>query len=132
MVRRIETRDGPTIKADYPNQVTDRGDHLEVRFPGRIERVYKTNITRDVQKDCFLATGVYGDPDAPEVQVLREFRDERLRRTLLGCLTIETYYSGVGKSCADFIEDRLPSAIPAIRRSLDWVVKRYQDSKERS
>lgn len=41
---------------------------------------------------CYIATAVYGDYDAPQVIVLREFRDTVLRRSLLGRIFIKAYY----------------------------------------
>jgi hypothetical protein len=34
--------------------------------------------------NCYIATAVYGDYNAPEVIVLRKFRDERLSKSFLG------------------------------------------------
>lgn len=41
---------------------------------------------------CFIATCVYGSPSAPEVELLRHFRDDVLRRYLLGQIFIKFYY----------------------------------------
>ena len=41
---------------------------------------------------CYIATAVYGSYDAPEVMVLRRFRDERLKRSAAGRWFIRTYY----------------------------------------
>lgn len=42
---------------------------------------------------CYIATAVYGSYDAPEVRVLRRFRDEVLSKTLPGRAFIRTYYA---------------------------------------
>lgn len=42
---------------------------------------------------CYIATAVYGSYDAPEVIVLRKFRDNVLRNSFLGGLFISTYYT---------------------------------------
>jgi len=42
--------------------------------------------------DCFVATAAFGDYDAPEVRVLRRWRDESLARSRVGVAFIETYY----------------------------------------
>ena len=42
---------------------------------------------------CYIATAVYGSYDAPEVIVLRKFRDNVLRKSFLGGLFISTYYT---------------------------------------
>lgn len=75
---------------------------------------------------CFIATAVYGDINAPEVQVLREFRDNVLRETGIGRLAIQIYYSGAGAKTANFISEHAPSTIPLIRKGLDYLVQRYQ------
>jgi DNA-directed RNA polymerase subunit RPC12/RpoP len=41
---------------------------------------------------CYIATAVYGSYEAPEVMVLRKFRDEVLTKSLLGRVFIKTYY----------------------------------------
>lgn len=41
---------------------------------------------------CFIATACYGSYDAPEVIILRKYRDDRLSRTLLGNFLIKVYY----------------------------------------
>jgi hypothetical protein len=41
---------------------------------------------------CYVATMVYGDYDAPQVLVLRQFRDEVLNRLVAGRLFIRVYY----------------------------------------
>ena len=41
---------------------------------------------------CYIATAVYGSYDAPEVLVLRQFRDNTLSATALGRLFIKIYY----------------------------------------
>ena len=41
---------------------------------------------------CYIATMVYGSYEAPEVKVLRKFRDKVLSQSLLGLLFIKAYY----------------------------------------
>jgi len=43
-------------------------------------------------KGCFIATAIYSSEFAPEVQALRQFRDNCLSRAFLGKWMIETYY----------------------------------------
>lgn len=44
-------------------------------------------------KGCFIATVCYGNYNAPEVIVLRNFRDRVLERHLFGRLIVKIYYS---------------------------------------
>jgi uncharacterized Zn finger protein (UPF0148 family) len=41
---------------------------------------------------CYIATAVYGSYEAPEVIVLRQFRDEVLAQSMLGKFFIKIYY----------------------------------------
>ncbi len=42
---------------------------------------------------CFIATVCYGNYDAPEVLVLRQFRDDKLLKTSFGKAFVKFYYS---------------------------------------
>lgn len=41
---------------------------------------------------CYIATCVYGSYNAPEVMILRKFRDNRLSKTVMGRFFIKIYY----------------------------------------
>lgn len=73
---------------------------------------------------CYIATAVYGSYDAPEVMVLREFRDVRLRRTVLGRTLIATYYALSPSLARRLPRHKMLSA--RIRRMLDIVVHRLR------
>lgn len=79
----------------------------------------------EVRGNCFIATAVYGDVNAPEVQALRDFRDNVLEKSALGRLAVDFYYSGFGKAVAESIRD-FPAAVPVIRKGLDCLVKFYK------
>jgi hypothetical protein len=79
---------------------------------------------------CFVATAVYGNVNAPQVQTLRKFRDNVLMQSSIGKAFVNFYYSGAGKKTADFIREHLPSTVPAIRRGLDVLVDRYTAQKK--
>lgn len=73
--------------------------------------------------DCFIATAVYdGNPNAPQVQTLRDFRDDYLMPNPLGRRIVDFYYSGVGERGAEILRENLPSTIPIIREGLDFLV----------
>lgn len=52
---------------------------------------------------CFIATACYGDYNAPEVLILRRYRDEYLLTNWLGTLFVKFYYA-VSPSLAKHIE----------------------------
>lgn len=45
------------------------------------------------KEGCYIATAVYGSYDAPEVLVLRRFRDEFLQKIAIGRLFVRAYYA---------------------------------------
>lgn len=45
------------------------------------------------KEGCFIATACYGDYDAPEVLVLRKYRDNVLNQTYIGKISIKIYYA---------------------------------------
>lgn len=77
------------------------------------------------QGACYVATAVYGSYDAPEVQVLRRFRDDKLQQSMLGRAFIRGYYKA-----SPPLARRLENATTAnrlVRRSLDVLVERLDD-----
>lgn len=65
---------------------------------------------------CFIATSAFESPLAVEVQILRHFRDNHLRRYFWGRNFIHIYYRNSPKIAA-FL-DRYPSLKPAVRALL--------------
>jgi hypothetical protein len=68
----------PTYKAEIPPPYEDIQSHSK-------EKEKKSG-------PCFVATAVYGSYDAPQVIILRNFRDDYLDTTCLGRLFIKIYY----------------------------------------
>ena len=64
------------------------------RFSTRIENnaPKKQKVVANNEGGCYIATAVYGSYDAPEVMVLRQFRDNSLNKTFLGKCFIKAYY----------------------------------------
>ena len=93
---------------------------------------YKTinNIEYISDDNCFVATTVYGDINAPEVNTLRDFRDNVLMKNTFGKAFVNFYYSGAGEKTAKFIEEKLPSTIPTIRKGLDFLVEKYSSNQQ--
>ena len=60
-----------------------------------------TNVS--TKSGCFIATACYGDYDAPEVIILRKYRDEHLLTNWLGSLFVRFYYA-VSPSIARCLE----------------------------
>jgi len=52
-----------------------------------------TASSKSERSGCYIATAVYGSYNAPQVLVLRRFRDDTLAQSLLGRLLIKLYYS---------------------------------------
>jgi RNA polymerase subunit RPABC4/transcription elongation factor Spt4 len=64
---------------------------------------------------CFIATEVYGSYSAPEVMILRAFRDKVLSRSILGDYFIRSYY---------FISPHIAKLISK-KESLKLLLKKY-------
>lgn len=87
-------------------------------------------VNTSPSSNCFIATAVYDSSHAPEVEALREFRDNVLKKNRVGRQIVDLYYSGLGECAAEIIKEQFPSTIPVIRIGLDYLVEKYQD-KER-
>jgi hypothetical protein len=83
------------------------------------------------KSQCFVATIVYSDEYAPQVNLLRKIRDTVLERSPAGRLFICMYYGGVGKLIANWIA-ALPFTIPLVRGCIDRILKRFNDLKPNS
>jgi len=65
---------------------------------------------------CFIATAAYGTPMAPEIQILREFRDGYLLTNPLGQAFVDFYYR-FSPPLAEFITEH-PGLKPIVRAGL--------------
>ncbi len=74
---------------------------------------------------CFIATAAYGSPLATEVQMLRGVRDSLLRKTVLGELAVEAYYT-FGPAAAGVISES--ELLRATARELIAPIVRYARS----
>jgi len=104
-----------------------------------IDRLYAEKIPEDISTEssmqkrrykdpnvkisrCYIATAVYGSYDAPEVIVLRRFRDEVLSKSLFGRAFIRTYYA-ISPPLAKRLE-KAGRMNRMVRRMLDSFVRR--------
>lgn len=71
--------------------------------------------------DCFVATAAYQNPDAPQIKILRGFRDTVLFSSKSGRHLIQLYYR-YGPALADKVIQH-PSIIPVVRKSLNVFVQ---------
>ncbi len=84
-----------------------------------VDRAAGTRIHLVARQACFVATAVYG-PGAPELAVLRRFRDRSLGRHPWGRLLVRAYYRN-GMGLARFLVGR-PRCIRLVRQALGLVV----------
>jgi hypothetical protein len=75
---------------------------------------------------CFIATAAYGTPMAPEIDVLRTWRDESLIKTMPGRLFINVYYT-VSPPIARGISKSEPMRA-ATRKLINPLVKIFDQS----
>jgi len=60
------------------------------QFPKEVEKI---NNQEDKKGGCFIATAVYNSYEAPEVLILRKFRDDILLSSKIGQFFVKFYYS---------------------------------------
>lgn len=115
------------LKTGYPDphpmarEVYESPRVLEaVRSKGARSGASSSNSTSS--GGCFIATAVYGSYEAPQVLILRKFRDDQLHSTIWGRSLIRLYYFS-----SPPIANRLsayPRLIAATRKLLDAFVRR--------
>ena len=79
-----------------------------------------------LSKGCFIATAAYGTPLAPEIEVLRNYRDDCLKKSELGNWFVNKYYD-ISPPIARFISDK-PIFRAAVRISLKPIIKLLNES----
>ena len=116
-----------TIKGEeeYLNLTQDKLEEGLIKLKNSSYCLFDS-IENVLPDDCFVATAVYGNAHAPQVEALREFRDNVLMQNKMGRAFVNFYYSGAGEKTANFIKEHLPSAIPPIRKGLDTLVEKYR------
>ncbi|MFN3861906.1 MAG: CFI-box-CTERM domain-containing protein [Roseateles sp.] len=71
---------------------------------------------------CFIATAVYPDPDAPQLGVLRRYRDQSLMQSAPGRVGVNLYYR-LSPPVADWLS-RHPRCAALVRSVLNMWVRR--------
>ena len=101
----------------------------EVQGDGKRQPVSEPQrVSQKSSGGCYVATAVYGSYEAPEVMVLRKFRDERLQQSVVGRSFIAVYYAVSPTLARHLPKSRNLSSW--IRRLLDSIVDRLQTSSE--
>lgn len=75
------------LKTDLVNRIKENKDILTQNSITKALSSYKKK-----QGICYVATMVYGDYNAPEVKILRQYRDNVLAKHFTGQLFIKVYY----------------------------------------
>ncbi len=93
-----EINDSSSITALYIDPENIENEVLQIvgGVPTDIEVTYIPGGVTGVdssREDCYIATAVYGSYQAPEVMVLRTFRDEVLMNSIAGRLFVSAYYA---------------------------------------
>lgn len=78
-----------TVTFEIPGDEMNGDVEITVESPDDADQVTVT-----AADPCFIATAAYDTPTADEIDVLRDFRDDVLKRNALGQLFIKTYYRG--------------------------------------
>ena len=83
------------------------------------DKIHKANNPPNT--GCFVATACYGDSDAPEVQILRHWRDSVLTERVLGRIFIKLYYI-IGPLLSNWMKKH-PQLLVHVRYSLDKFIQ---------
>lgn len=105
-IENLQRRGAVAGSAINPEQQSMRSDSVSWENNSSTSGSGPANRNRETQLDdiikqqglktrsgCFIATACYGDYDAVEVVVLRQFRDQRLMNSLKGRLFVKFYYA---------------------------------------
>ena len=74
----------------------------------------ESQVSSDTEDHCYIATAVYADPYAPEVMLLREFRDKFLMNFYLGQKFVALYYN-YSPSLVEWMDDK-----PQLQKLVRW------------
>jgi len=88
----------PLTRKRYDELCTNLGLKPTSAKPSSSKRSHELSTKEDLKQSsestggCYIATMVYGSYNAPEVMVLRRFRDEVLQQSAIGRKLVQVYY----------------------------------------
>ena len=108
-LKAYDSTDDANESAYSDEQVVDMGDERTSANSTTVTAIPELVIPVPNLPDegCFIATAAFGHEDVIQVQWLREFRDQHLKRFVLGRLFIDVYYT-LSPSVADVIRSSEP------------------------
>jgi len=109
----LEISNSNTVSADDEGETRARDTakhNLQL-----IEEKLEESKGKDKKEGCYIATACYGSYDAPELLILRQYRDERLAKNYWGRLAISFYYR-----CSPYLASTLKS-----NQALGNFIRRY-------
>lgn len=66
---------------------------LKKRLETSLEKAQNPQSNTENSSGCFIATAVYGSQDSKQVLKLRNFRDQRLKKSVTGKIAVKMYYA---------------------------------------
>lgn len=81
---------------------------------------FMSSVSKTANKNCYIATLVYQDIDHPNVEFLRNYRDEKLLKTDLGIFFIKKYYKYSPK-IVEFLKP-YPTLNKKIKSTLNMII----------
>ena len=115
----IKVGDKLILKVIYSSKTITKVINIEHRIP-----------SKNVKSGCFIATATYGTPFSKEIQILRDWRDKKLKNYWAGRWFIDLYYF-LSPPIANFIRDK-PLLRKVVRIMLnpfvDFLKRRYNKS----
>lgn len=90
----------------------------------------KNNTNKGKQEGCYIATAVFGSYNAPEVLILRRFRDEIMLNNIFGTIFVKIYYR-LSPTFAIWLKDsRLTNLY--VRNILNYIIKKIRNLENKS
>ena len=106
---------------DLSVRFEEMSHHTGLRGGVKIKQEFKTasgkaEVTARSGTACFVATAIYGSPEAAQVRYLRTYRDQVLLQTAVGTRFVDWYYHN-GLEMANFIDRH-----PILRRPTELII----------